>query len=272
MAMFDRVGNCWAFLGCSLVALGLSAAPVLAQGKSSSGSSPKAALIVLKARDSKVTPQKFGYSATGGGTVTVTQPTPDTILITMSGVVGVGACACGDSHAMLDFVLDQEFEVEFAKGTPQSGRIEIEGRVYGLLRTEGKKGGGTAHMTRAFATVNCGEAIASVTLDPQGTACGNGLAVTSVRGPVAGPVVPGCFHLHQEFGIAATQPKCLLPRKASADFAPPPTLDSRWINNPDPFREANRTNNGFQVTIRLIQDASSPAPAQLALPPAPVNP
>lgn len=243
--------------------------PVLAQSKSSS---PPKALIALKSRDSKVTPSKNGYSATGGGTVTVTQASPDTVVFLMSGVVGVGSCACEDSQAMLDFVLDQEFEVEFAKGTPQSGRIEVEGRVYGLLRTEGKKAGGSAYMTRAFATVNCGAEVASVTLDPQGTACGSGLAVTSVRGPVAAPVVAGCFQFHQEFGIAAKQPKCLLPRKSSADFAPPPTLESRWISHPDPFREANRSQNGFQVTVRLIQDTTSPPQTQLAPPPAPVNP
>lgn len=269
-----------ALTAMGLLAIGLTADPAMAQSKSST---PPKALITLKARDSKVTPVTSGYSATGGGTVLVTQPTPDTILITMSGVVGVGTCACEDSSALLDFVLDQEFEVEFAKGTPQSGQIEIEGRVYGLLRTEGgKKAGGSAHMTRAFATITCGEELASVTLDPQGAACGNGLAVTSVRGPVSAPVVSGCFQLHQQFGIAARQPRCLLPRKASADFAPPPTLDQRWISHPDPFREANRTNNGFQVHVRLIQDPPAEKPktarppvlppsTETAPPPAPVE-
>ena len=239
-----------------------------AQSKPSGSSSPPKALIVLKARDSAVTPKRNGYSTTGGGTVTVTQPTPDTLVISMTGVAATGSCSCEESQACLNFLLHQEFDIEFAKGGPQSGQIVLDARAFGQLRSEGRMGG-TAAMTKAFVSVGCGEEVASVSLDSKSAGCGNSLAVTTVRGPVSAPVVAGSYHLHQEFGIAVRQPKCLVPKKTSADFAPPPTLDTRWIGSPDPFRETNRSNNGFLVTIRLIPDPPASGGTEKAPPPAP---
>lgn len=247
---------------CALALVLMAAADAMAQAKPAA---PKA-VFVLRARDSKVTPFKSGYSATGGGTVQVTQAAPDTIVINMSGVAATGACACGTSRASLSFVLDQEFEVEFDPKGPGTGQIVLEARAYGQLRVDGKKGGGTASLDHAFADVSCGESLVSVTLDPQMAACGDGLAVTSVRGPVAAPISAGVYHLHQEFSVSASNPHCLLPRKASADFAPPPTLEAKWLPHPDPFREVNRTSNGFQVTVRLIADPPVP---DAVLPPPP---
>ncbi len=260
-----RTATTWVLAaGCAVAATG-STSDAAAQSKSA----PRA-VIVLGARDSAVTPQLFGYSATGGGTVAVTQPAPDTFVVTMTGAAGAGACACGLSHASLDFVLHQGFEIEFAPNGPQSGELEIEARVIGQLRSEGKKGGGTAGMGRAGAVVGCDvEPLVTVALDPQRSACGEGLAVNAARGPVRVPIVAGCFNLHQEFGISATQPKCLLPRKASVDFSPPSALEAKWIGDPDPFHGVNRGANGFQVTIRVIPD---PEPAKLPSAPAPTKP
>lgn len=256
----------WCLRTCGLF---LAAASLIPSSGTAADKAPAPkAVIVLAARDSKATPIKHGYGTTGGGTVQVTQPAPDTLVINMSGVAATGACSCGTSSAALSFVLDQDFEVEFAPNCPASGQIVIEARAYGLLRVDGKMGGGTASLDRAFAVISCGEPVASVTLDPQLAACGNGLAVTSVRGPVSAPIVAGAYSLHQEFGVSACNPKCLLPRKASADFAPPPTLEAKWIHHPDPFREAKRDSNGFQVTIRVIPDPVSPPPV---LPPAPLD-
>src|SRR5690349_14331974 len=73
-----------------------------------------AVTVSLKGRHGHATPIRQGFNHTGGGNIDVAQPSPDTIIITMSGVAVAGAHPCKDSVATLDFDLEQCFEVAIA--------------------------------------------------------------------------------------------------------------------------------------------------------------
>src|SRR5581483_8588361 len=66
--------------------------------------------IVLGPRQASVTPQRAGFTHTGGGNIDVAQPSPDTVVITMTGVCVAGAHPCKDSMATLCFDLCQTFD------------------------------------------------------------------------------------------------------------------------------------------------------------------
>jgi len=211
--------------------------------------------ITLGSRHGHGTPHRQGCSHTGGGNIDVTQPSPDTVVITMTGVAVACGSPCAAGHAALDFDLDQCFEVVFEKPEVKSAKLTIEARVVGLLRSH-CKGKGSATESTGCATILCGpEQIVTVCTPPHSVAAGENLSINDREGPLVVPLVAGAYRLHQTFHIGATQPRCFLPCKApSAEFAPDPALDPLWISYWEPFHGAQKKDFGFQVTIKVAAD------------------
>lgn len=215
---------------------------------------PPAVTINLRDRHGHVTPVRQGFTHTGGGNIDVAQPSPDTLVITMTGVAVAGAHPCKDSVATLSFDLTQGIEVAFGNAKVKKASLTIEGRVIGLLRSH--KGGGSAEFTNAAAVVSSGPAsVAVLTVEPHSVACGDNLSLNDHPAPVTATVSAGPLTLHQSFTISASHPRCLRPTKAaSAEFAPDPALDPLWISYWEPFHGAAKKDLGFQVTIKVADE------------------
>lgn len=222
-----------------------------------------APVIVLGDRHGHVTPIRQGFTHTGGGNIDVAQPTPDSILVTMSGVAVAGGHPCKDSVATLNFELDQVFEVTSPVKGPM--KLVLEARAIGLLRSHAccccLKGCGTAEMSAAHAAVaaDCVE-LASISLTPHSVAGGENLSINDREGPIEAPIVPGKYVLRQSFVISAAHPRSALPCKAaSAEFAPDPALDPLWISYREPFHGAIKKDLGFQLVVRVVPGEAVPA-------------
>src|SRR5947209_17770852 len=73
--------------------------------------------LVAGARSAKVVPLRSGCTHTGGGNIDVQQPSPDTLVVTMSGVAVAYGGPTGPASASQVFDLVQNFEVSFDKPT-----------------------------------------------------------------------------------------------------------------------------------------------------------
>ena len=87
---------------------------------------PPPPTITLYERHGHVTPAKGKCTHTGGGLIDVAQPSPDTVVITMSGLVV--------ANAAMRFDLEQCFEVSFDDPKVKRAKMTLEGRVTGVLR------------------------------------------------------------------------------------------------------------------------------------------
>jgi hypothetical protein len=208
------------------------------------------ATISLGDRHGHCTPNRVGFTHTGAGNIDVAQPAPDTVIVTMTGVAVAGAHPCKDSAASLDFDLEQGFEISFANAAAKQGKLTLEARVIGLLRSHSK---GSAQEGPACATVTGGPSqLVSVCAPAHSVACGENLSINCREGPVEAQVGPGKFTLHQSFTVLASHPHCLVPCKAaSAEFAPDPALDPLWISYWEPFHGAAKKDFGFQVIMKV---------------------
>jgi hypothetical protein len=240
MEMIDMKINI--LIGLSIVALPLAA-------RAADPPAP-AATIALGSRHGHVTPNRVGFTHTGAGNIDVAQPAPDTVVVTMTGVAVAGGHPCKDSTANLAFDLTQNFEVAFANSATKQGKLTLEARIIGLLRSHAK---GTAEEGPACATVTAGTAeLVSVCAPAHSVGCGENLSINCREGPVDAQVAAGKFTLHQSFGVSASHPRCLLPCKAaSAEFAPDPALDPLWISYWEPFHGAAKKDFGFQVILKV---------------------
>jgi hypothetical protein len=226
-----------------------------AQEKSTPPAGPPV-VIVLGSRHGHATPLRQGFAHTGGGNIDVAQPSPDTLVVTMTGVAVAGAHPCKDSVAAWSFDLEQCFEVRFEDEKRKQAKLTLEARVIGVLRSH-CKGGGVAEQGPGCATVTGGPvALLTVCAPPHSVSGGENLSVNCKEGPVGGPAGPGVYTLHQTFGVRATHPHSLAPCKAaSAEFAPDPALDPLWISYWEPFHGAAKKDFGLQVIMRVAADA-----------------
>ncbi|OAI53689.1 hypothetical protein AYO44_15740 [Planctomycetaceae bacterium SCGC AG-212-F19] len=240
-------------------------APVTAPGPAVS--------ITLGSRHGHATPHRAGCCHTGGGNTDVAQPSPDTVVITMSGVaVATGGLVCGASAGM-DFELTQDFEVVFEKSDVKAAKLIIEARAIGLLRSP--KGGGMAEMTHGLASVSsAGGGIIALAMTDHAVGAGENLSINDHEGPISVTLGAGKYTFCQTVHFLAAQPSCVLPCKAaSAEFAPDPALDPLWISYLEPFHGAAKKDFGFQVTIKVAQDTDAPAAPEPKQPdPLPLEP
>ena len=237
-------------ISLSLV-LALAASPAGVRGQAAG----PAVTIQLNSRQAQVIPTRHCFTHTGGGNIDVAQPAPDTVVITMTGVAVAGAHPCKASYARMQFDLSQCFEVRFENPKVKKARLILEGRVIGLLRTH-KKGGGTAAEGPGKAAVSAGPVeLLALCLPDHSVAGGDNLSINDHEGPVAVPILPGKYTLHQTFDVSAEHSHSLLPCKAaSAEFAPDPALDPLWISYWEPFHGAIKKDFGFQIILKVAAE------------------
>ncbi len=229
--------------------------PVTITVSSAAAAAPPAS-FTLGPRHGHVTPARHGCTHTGGGNIDVAQPSPETLVITMTGVVVAYGALCPASAAQ-HFDLDQAFEVNFDNPKLKKAKLTLEGRVIGLLRTHGNND--TAGYDSACAGVLAGPTtLVTLCVPPHAIGGGHNLSVNDRDGPVSLPIAAGKYCLRQTFVLSAQAHPCLLPCKGpSAEFAPDPALDPLWISYSEPFHGAAKKDFGFQVTVKVVEDTDA---------------
>lgn len=209
-------------------------------------------------REGRVVPCRTGCTHTGGGNIDVQQPSPDTLVVTMSGVAVAYGSPAGPASAALDFALNQAFDISFDKPTVKAAKITMEARVIGFLRSHKV---GSAEESGSASVTGPGCAGLTIAVPTHSVAGCESLSINDKEGPVS-VVIPaaGTFCLTQTFRVAASMPKAIFPVKApSAEFAPDPALDPIWISAKEPFHGAAKKDLGFQVTVKVAPE-EVPAP------------
>jgi hypothetical protein len=209
--------------------------------------------IVPGPRHGHVTPERHGCTHTGGGNIDIAQPTPDVLVVTMTGAA-VAYGALRDAMAGQMFELEQYFEVSFDNPKVKRGKLMMEGRVIGLLRSHCHHD--SAAYDDACAAVGVGPTcIVKLCVPPHSVGGKQSLSVNDHDGPYSVPVTPGKYLLRQTFRVSAMAHPTVLPTKGpSAEFAPDPALDPLWLSYKEPFHGAIKKDFGFQVTLKVLEE------------------
>jgi hypothetical protein len=216
---------------------------------------PPPVSILLRDRHGHVAPAHAGHVWSGAALIDVQPISPDTVRITMTGGVAAPGHPCHSTQAAMTFDLEQCFEVVFEKPGLKSAKLSVEGRVVGLLRG-GRQG--SASESGGCATVLCRDAGLLTLCVPDHAVAGcESLSLNDRAGPTEVPVGPGPHTLHAHWELAAGQPRALIEKAASAEFAPEPALDPLWVGGPrDPFHGAGKKEFGLVFVLRVTEDAA----------------
>src|SRR5262245_26888637 len=127
--------------------------------------------ISLGSRRAEATPQRVGFTHTGGGNILVGQPSPDVLVATMTGAAVAGAHPTKASAAALLFELEQDFEVVINDKKTSRATLSLEARLTGLLRSR-QKGWAGITCPGAVAVVPAGGAAVLTVAMPERSAAG----------------------------------------------------------------------------------------------------
>jgi len=257
------MSRCYSLLVIALTAMLFTPGWVRAQAPTTG----PAYQIVLRSRHSQVTPAKYERSQTGGGSILIAQPEPNTIVVTMGGSAVVGS-GCKASNAAIHFELAQDLEIIPLRENVRPPRIGMIGRVVGTLQMTdpGKLGHDDGSAAQGPATANLmmgGVNVLCVGTEPSTVACGQKISINHQCGPVETPALAsstetGCYRLTSTFDIGANQGKGVFNRRFSvADFDPAPQLDAFWADALKPFRAVPRDDFGFKLVLRVVEDSAS---------------
>ncbi len=222
--------------------------------------------IVLRSRHAQVTPAKCGRAQTGGGSILVAQPEPNTIIVTMSGSAVVGS-GYRPANATIHYDFAQDLDILPLRDAVRPPRLGMIGHVVGTLQVtdqdrvpcdEGVAAQGPATANLMMGGVN----LLCVGTEPSTVGHGQEVAINHQCGPVetsavASPAGCGYFRLTATFDIGANQGKGVFCRRfAVADFDPTPQLDAFWADALKPFRSVPRDDFGFKLILRVVEDAA----------------
>ena len=250
---------------CSLMLAGLAALFSLAAVHAAGTPAGPAYQIVLRSRHAEATPHRTKDAQTGGGSIVIEQPEPNTIVVTMGGAAVAGS-DCHGSAAGIDFNLEQELDIIATRAGVRPPRVGMVARVVGTLQVTdpGKCGRacGTAEQGPATACLALGPTgLLSVNVQPSSVVCGQESSINHRHGPVESTAVAGSYLLTGTFHIGVTQGKGVWNRQAAvADFDPAPQLDAFWADALKPFRAVPRKDFGFRVIVRVVEEAQAETP------------
>jgi hypothetical protein len=183
-----------------------------------------------------------------------------------------GSAVAGSSHhcsnAGMTFDLVQDLDIVPLRATVRPPRVGMIGRVLGTLQvTEPNNFGhasGNAQQGPATACLSsAGVNVLSLDVEPSAVACGQRLSINHQTGPVEAPIAAtlpgaGCFRLTAQFAMSANQDKGVFNRRyAVADFDPAPQLDASWADALKPFRAVPRSEFGYKLVLRVVEDTTS---------------
>lgn len=216
--------------------------------------------IVLRSRHAEVTPTRTKDAQTGGGSIVVEQPEPNTIVITMGGAAVAGSDCHGEAAA-LDFNLEQDLDIIPTRAGVRPPRVGMVGRLVGTLQvTDPGKCGKSCGSAEEGPAVAClalgGTHLLSVSIKPSSVACGQELSINHRHGPVEAQAAAGSYCLSGSFHLGVSQGRGVWNRQAAvADFDPAPQLDGFWADALKPFRAVPRKEFGFRIVVRVVEDA-----------------
>jgi hypothetical protein len=209
--------------------------------------------IVPGPRHGHVIPERHGCTHTGGGNIDIAQPTPDVLVVTMSGAAVAYGSICAATAAQA-FELEQCFELSFDNPKVKKGKLTMEGRVIGLLRSHCPKDSAAYDDACAAVGLN-GTGLLKLCVPPHSVGGKQALSVNDHDGPYSVPVVAGKYVLKQTFRVSAMAHPYIVPVKGpSAEFAPDPAIDPLWLSYKEPFHGAIKKDFGFQVILKVAEE------------------
>ncbi len=240
----------WAVLGSGI--LGITILSAAEEDLSSSKTAPPVR-IELRGRNGDVTSDGSGVKYLSGGTIEVTQPRGDQLVIMMSGYAAAGGIPAQDSLAALTFQLQQDFRIVTSRIDIKDVKLSMEGSLIGQLQCNRPGSGTAAIVSPACAHIRAGTAeLLNLSFDPRVHSTPNIKFINDNHDPVSIIVRTGDFTLTENFAIEAKHPKKHFKKNVAIAAFGPEGRAPDWLGLLDPYRDVPKQKDlGFRISLKV---------------------
>jgi hypothetical protein len=222
--------------------------------------------ITLHTRQACVTPHCKLRARVDGGLIDVVTPTPQGIVVSMTGAAAANSCLGCTGSAVAEFELVQEFEIVCSDPRVNAVALTLDSTLVGFVRS---KGHAAASMRLAEVSVTpegWDGTCLSLSYPPFGVTGKGGRSCSQHVPPVQDVPMPlGPYILAARFVLDAEAGGVCADHSA-ADFSPDTVLPAEWVRLRDPFQGVSKRNFGFTFILTAAAPSATVHPITSRLP------
>ncbi len=211
-----------------------------------------------------MTPHTKKLARVDGGFIDVTVPTPQGVIVTMTGTAAASSYLGCTGVASADFELAQEFEITCSDPNVHTVALTLDSALVGFVRSKGHAGAAVR--------------VAEVSVTPEGwdgtplTLWYPPFGVTGKDGRLCNQHLPqiqdvpmpiGRYVISARFALD-TQAKGVCDDHSVADFSPDTALPADWVRSRDPFQGVSKKSFGFMFALSASAPSASAPPRSQA--------
>ena len=215
---------------------------------------PPPVRFVIEDRKGTSTTDHHGLNHISGGFIEVTLPSPEIMVITVTGLASAAGNAYQSSHSNIDVNVVQQFRIEAMQPNVIGAKMVMNTQLIGVLRCQ-REGAGMASVGPCNSLVSRNDINLLEAIIPQRTHTGEGNEFINDRSsPQSITVNFGSYTLSEHFRVEAGHPKRWFHKNvATAAFGPDSPRPPEWLSLLDAHRDLpKQRDTGYRVSLRLI--------------------
>ena len=214
--------------------------------------------ISLQSRHACVTPHTKLRARVDGGIIDVVTPSPQGLVVTMTGTAAADRCVGCTGAATAEFVFAQEFEITCSDPSVHTVALTLDSALVGFVRSHGHAGAAVRVAEVSVTPEGWDNTPLSLWYPPFGVAGKDGRLCNQHVPPVQDIPMPiGRYVISARFTLDA-QAKGVCDDHAVADFSPTTSLPPDWVRTKDPFQGVSKSSFGFTFTLSAAPPSTNP--------------
>jgi len=214
--------------------------------------------ISLKARHACVTPHTKKLARVDGGFVDVTAPTPQSLIVTMTGTTAASSYLGCTGVASADFELAQELEITCSDPSIHTVSLTLDSALVGFVRSKGHAGAAVRVAEVSVTPEGWDGTPLTLWYPPFGVTGKDGRLCNQHLPPVQDMPMPiGRYVISARFALD-TQARGVCDDHAVADFSPDTALPADWVRSRDPFQGVSKKSFGFMFMLSAAPPSGNP--------------
>jgi hypothetical protein len=216
--------------------------------------------ITLKSRHACVTPRTKKLARVDGGFIDVAAPSPQALVVTMTGTAAASSYLGCTGAATAEFELAQQIEITCSDPSVALVSLSLDSALVGFVRSKGHAGAAMRLAEVSITPEGWDGTPLTLWYPPFGVTGKDGRLCNQHLPPVQDVPMPiGRYVISARFALD-TQAKGVCDDHSVADFSPDTTLPADWVRNRDPFQGVSKKSFGFTFTLSAAAPSASTAP------------
>jgi hypothetical protein len=214
--------------------------------------------ITLQSRHACVTPRTKKLARVDGGFIDVVAPSPQGLVVTMTGTAAANSYLGCSGAATAEFELAQELEITCSDPSVHTVALTLDSALVGFVRSKGHAGAAVRVAEVSVTPEGWDGTPLTLWYPPMGVTGKDGRLCNQHLPPIQDLPMPlGRYVISARFALD-TQARGVCDDHAVADFSPDTSLPTDWVRTKDPFQGVSKKSFGFTFLLTAAAPSANP--------------